>query len=160
MLTIEGNRYSTRLVAAADPAQSHLRLALDYAYHASIEVLREERPGVLFRGPILQEAVPAADLVVNFFSAGPDSVVQAAIGAHAAFLPMQRVVAKDPFVEQVYAAHTSSKKPWVNAQPCSHLWRLRLPAGLAAGVHPVEVRAVDAFGRTHEAGMVLEVLAG
>lgn len=160
VLAIEGNRYATRLVAAADSAPSHLRLGLDYAYHASIEVLREERPGVLFRGPILREALPAADLVVNFFSAGPDSVVKAAIGANASFQPMQRVTAKDPFVEQVYAAHASSKKPWVNAQPCSHLWRLRLPAELAAGVHPVEVRAVDAFGRMHEAGMMLEVLAG
>jgi len=33
-------------------------------------------------------------------------------------------------VREVFARNRASKKPWVKAEPCSHLWAARLPADL------------------------------
>ena len=55
----------------------------------------------------------------------------------------------DPFVKEVFARNQATKKPWVKAEPCSHLWVARLPADLEVGTHCIKVRAVDEYGREH-----------
>jgi hypothetical protein len=73
---------------------------------------------------------------------------------------MQRVVRPDPFVEEVFARNEATKKPWVKADPSSHIWVARLPADLDAGTHCIEVRVTDEYGREHRDHLVVEVTAG
>ena len=65
--------------------------------------------------------------------------------------------ADDPFVKEVFARNQATKKSWVKAEPCSHLWVARLPADLEAGTHCIKVRVLDEYGREHHDHLVLEV---
>ena len=54
---------------------------------------------------------------------------------------MQRKVRSDPFVAEVFARNEATKKPWIKAEPSSHMWVARLPGDLGAGTHRVIVEA-------------------
>jgi hypothetical protein len=62
---------------------------------------------------------------------------------------MTREARPDPFVEEVFARHEATEKPWVKVDPSSHVWVARLPADLDAGTHCIEVRVTDEYGREH-----------
>jgi hypothetical protein len=57
----------------------------------------------------------------------------------------------------VFAKNEATKKPWVEAEPCSHIWVARLPADLESGTHCIMVRAIDEYGREHHDHLCLEV---
>jgi hypothetical protein len=159
VLEVDGTRYRTTLVPANDPNRGQLRIVLDSQLHGSErEVMRDYHSGVLLRGPIERAAAPATRVVVNFFDGGPRSTVEMAIGG-GAYAPMRRVARTDPFVVEVYARNTATKKPWVHPAVSTHVWQAGLPAGIEPGTHRVSVRATDEFGGRHEGWMVLEVTA-
>lgn len=160
ILAIDGNRYTTTLVPARDRSDSRMRIVLDSQMHqANPEVMKEYQPGSLLTGPVAQAASAATRLVVNLFDGGPRSTVTYSIGRDGEPRPMQRVVRRDPFVDEVYARNLDTKKPWVNAGPSTHLWQATLPANLPVGAHCIAVRATDEYGREHVGWMVLEVTA-
>jgi hypothetical protein len=70
---------------------------------------------------------------------------------------MERQRRPDPFVKEVFARNQATKKPWVKAELCSHLWVAHLPADLEAGTHCIRVRVTDEYGREHHDHLVLEV---
>jgi hypothetical protein len=136
-----------------------MRIVLDAEFHRDRkELYRDFRMGQLLGSPIPQESVFATNLVVNFFDGGPRSAAEYRIGTRAP-VAMERVSRADPFVEEVFARNEATKKPWVKAEPSSHIWTARLPADLAAGAHRVEVRVVDEYGRDHRDHLVVEVTA-
>lgn len=158
ILEVDGGRYTTTLVPAHDPNRAQLRLVLDSQIHAfGLEVMREYQPGALLSGPINQAAVASTRVVANFFTGGPRSKLDMAVG-RGEFLPMTKTERVDPFVTEVYARNEATKKPWVSAGKSSHVWQASLPRNLAVGIHRVTVRAVDEYGRAHTARMVLEIV--
>ncbi len=72
---------------------------------------------------------------------------------------MTKDVRPDPFIEELYGRNASSIKPWVKAEPSSHIWIAHLPHDLAPGATAIKVRAVDEYGREHFDHLVLEVTA-
>ena len=72
-------------------------------------------------------------------------------------MEMTRKVVADPFVEEVFARNEATKKPWVKAEPSSHVWMARLPADLPAGTHRVVVDAVTEYGDAVSGRLALEV---
>jgi hypothetical protein len=158
ILSIDGNKYTTTLVPARDPSRAQIRLILDNQLHRDgPEVMRDYRPGSLLTGPILHAALPSSRLIANFFTGGPRSKLEMAIG-RGSFEPMTRTERVDPFVTEVYARNEATKKPWVKPALSTHVWQAALPAGIVRGSHRVRVRATDEYGRVHIAGMVLEVI--
>jgi hypothetical protein len=93
------------------------------------------------------------------FDGGPRASVKYRIGGRAP-VPMQRVRRPDPFVEEVFARNEATKKPWVKAEPSSHIFSARLPGDLETGTHCVAVRAVDEYGREHRDHLIVEVTGG
>ena len=63
----------------------------------------------------------------------------------------------DPFVEEVFARHEATKKPWVKADNSSHIWTARLPADLAPGALSGVVEAVGEYGQPLSGRLALEV---
>jgi hypothetical protein len=158
VLSVDGNKATTRLIPAHDPAQSQLRIVLDSQAHQDApELLHELAPGALLTGPISVSAAKSTRVVVNFFDGGPRSTVEMALGGDE-FAPMRRTQRIDPFVQEVYGRHAAVRKPWVKPELSSHVWQAGLPAGLGAGTHRLAVRARDEHGREHGAFMVLEVV--
>lgn len=160
ILSVDGNRYTTRFVPAKEANNRQMRVMLDSEFHrAEREIYRDFRMGKLLGSPILEDNVYATDVVVNFFDGGQKSTVEFTIGERAP-VRMQQVTRPDPFVQEVYARNMATKKPWVNAEASSHIWVARLPADLAAGTHCVHVRAIDEYGREHRDHLVVEVVGG
>ncbi len=158
ILSVDGVRYTTELVAARDPSRSQMRIALDSQVHrADPEVLKDYHPGALLGGPIARAVAGSTRLVVNLFDGGPRSTVSATIGRNGQHIQLAKVERRDPFVDEVYARNTDTKKPWVKSGLSSHIWQATLPADLSAGTHRVTVSATDEHGRAHTGWMVLEV---
>jgi hypothetical protein len=158
LLSVDGNKATTQLIPAHDPAQSLLRIVLDSQMHQDgPELLHEYKAGALLTGPIATGQAGSTRVVVNFFEGGPRSTVELAVGG-GGFAAMRRTQRIDPFVQEVYGRHAAERKPWVKPELSSHLWQATLPAGLAAGTHRLAVRARDEHGRLHEAHLVLEVV--
>jgi C terminal of Calcineurin-like phosphoesterase/N terminal of Calcineurin-like phosphoesterase len=159
ILSVDGTRYTTTLVPAHDPAREQMRIMLDAQVHAlGREVMRDYHDGALLAGPISVDLARSTRVVVNFFDGGPRSKLEMAIGDGDA-LPMKQVERIDPLVAEVYARNPNTKKPWVTAGKSSHVWQAALPTDVTAGTHRLTVRAVDEYGRSHAASMVLEITA-
>jgi hypothetical protein len=71
---------------------------------------------------------------------------------------MRRVHRKDRYVKDLYRRHKATKKRFVHAVRCSHLWAADLPADLGPGIHTIRVEAVDEYGQRHEAHKILEIV--
>jgi hypothetical protein len=157
VLTVEGNRATTRYQPAKEPNARQIRIVLDSESHrAQKESANDFRMSQLVGSPIAQANAGATDLVVNVFDGGPRTSVAYQIGERAP-VRMERERRPDPFVKEVFARNQSTKKPWVKAELCSHLWAARLPANLEAGTHCIKVRVTDEYGREHHDHLVLEV---
>jgi hypothetical protein len=157
MLSIDGNAYKTRFVAAKEPNGRQIRLSVDSRFHGDrFEVQREFRQGQLLGSPIALAAVGATSIIANVFDGGPRTRVTMRIGERAA-VAMARQAMADPFVEEVFARNEAARKPWVKAEVSSHIWVARLPADLAAGAHCVMVEAVNEYGDAASARLALEV---
>jgi hypothetical protein len=157
VLTVDGHRATTRYRPAKEPNARQVRIVLDSASHrAQKETDRDFRMSQLVGSPIAQDNAAATDLMVNVFDGGPRTSVEYRIGARAP-VRMERERRLDPFVKEVFARNQASKKPWVKAELCSHLWVARLPADLEAGTHCIRVRVEDEYGREHHDHLVLEV---
>ena len=160
ILSIDGSFYTTRFQSANEPDTRQMRIVLDSEFHRDRkELYAEFRMGELLGSPIPQEAAFATNLVVNVFDGGPRTSVEYRIGGRAP-VKMERVSRPDPFVEEVFARNEATKKPWVKAEPSSHIWSARLPGDLEAGTHCIAVRAIDEYGREHRDHLVVELTAG
>ena len=157
VLEVDGTSATVRFKAASQSADYQMRILFDVA-HFGIQAngQRDFRHGELFDGRMTIEQVPAAGILVNLFDGGPKSSVRFRIDDGPA-APMQRVDRSDPFIIELFARNTDSKKSWVEAQPSSHLYEADLPDDLAVGAHTVSVEAVDEFGRSHHGHAVLEI---
>ena len=158
VLSVDGARYSTRFVPAVEPESRTMRITLESQFHGDRrEVTRDYRVEQLLGSPIAAGSVAATNVVVNVFDGGPKTTVSCVIGGRAPFALM-RVRRPDPFVEQVFARNADTKKPWVKAEPSTHIWTGRLPADLAPGTYRADIRVTDEYARTTEDHLVIEIV--
>ncbi len=157
ILSIDGSGYSTRFMPANEPSARQMRIVLDSQFHrARKELYAEYRMGELLGSPLPRENAFATDLIVNFFDGGPRTAVEYRVGERSP-AKMARVTRPDPFVEEVFARNEATKKPWVKAEPSSHIWSARLPGDLEAGTHCIAVRVIDEYGREHRDHLIVEL---
>ncbi len=161
VLSVTGGRtYTTRYVPASDDAGRQMRIVLESQFHGDdLARLPDTRLYELLGATIPAESAGGTNVVVNLFDGGPRSTVAFRIG-DGPLIPMTRTRRPDPFVAALYARNAATKKSWVKAEPCSHLWAARLPRDLRAGTHRLTVEATDEYGRPHRDGLVLELLDG
>ena len=150
VLSVDGQRYTTRFVPAPGKAAGTLR--------AEVVGCRDRKPL-----PTEQAAIPAVALghcaiFVNVFDGGPRTKVTCAIGGrHPVQLELERMSATDPFITDLFKRTAAEQKSWVRPVRSSHLWTAPLWPELAPGAHRVSVRVTDEYGRRHSAHMMLEV---
>jgi hypothetical protein len=149
----------TRFRSAKESEARQVRIVLKSEPRRERTAIDDEfRMGRLFGSPIPQDMVCTTDVIVNVFDGGPRTTVEYRIGE---FRPvtMQRETRPDPFVQEVFARNQTTKKPWAEVEPCSHIWTARLPANLEAGTHCIMVRVIDEYGREHHDHLCLEVIS-
>jgi hypothetical protein len=155
VLSIDGDRYTTRFRPAKEPATRQMRIVLDG--QAQGDATGDGDLRRFFGVPIPQDQACATDVVVNIFDGGPRTIVEYRMGERAP-VRMERVRRPDPFVKAVFARNAATKKSWVAAEPCTHLFVARLPADLEAGTHRITVEARNEYGRKHRDHLVVEVI--
>ncbi len=131
VLSVEGNRYSTRFVpfdAAADTAMRAM--------------LIEEGRDAQWR-----------TLVVNVFDGGPNTTVTCNLD-DGPTLTLARTTMADPHVSDLFSRHRDLCKPWVEAAPSSHVWMVPLAAD-AQTSRCVTLRVKDEMGRSYTRSIVL-----
>jgi hypothetical protein len=156
VLSIDHGGYTTRFIPANEPNGRQMRISLDAEFHFGRDLFRDFRTGQLRGSPISRDQLAAAALVVNVFDGGPKTTVAYKIGDKAP-IPMMRRTRPDPFVQEVFGRNPETVKPWVKAEPSSHIWVARLPPSLDAGAHAIDVHVVDEYGRDHHDSLILEV---
>ena len=158
VLSIDGARYTTRYVPAAESANRQLRISLEVQAHGDDrETFEALTMAQLLRSPLTGDQASGASVVVNVFDGGPKTTVTCALDAGQP-VPMVRTSRPDPFIQQVYGRHPQTIKPWVKPMPCSHLWTLKLGPSLAPGTYALKVTAIDEYGREHRGSAVLEII--
>jgi hypothetical protein len=102
------------------------------------------------------ENLYATEVIVNVFDGGPKTKVDLAIGGAApiAMTPDRRA---DPLANELFTRNEATKKSWVKAEICSHIWTARLPDSLKPGTHTLKVVIQDEYGREFTECAVLEV---
>jgi hypothetical protein len=166
ILSVDGNRFTTRFRAAKEPEGRQMRIVLATADQLPPPfpppLAGEGREGATFEmgqffgAPIRQDRLGTTEVIVNVFDGGPRTAVEYRIG-ECAPVTMRRETRPDPFIREVFARNQATRKPWAQVAPSSHIWTARLPADLKAGTYCIMVRAVDEYGGEHRDRLCMEV---
>jgi len=114
----------------------------------------------------IPDRVAASDLtstevVVNVFAGSSRSKVELKAG-DGPWREMENFKGKCPFFLKLKEAEAAPKPPnglkLPGASETTHLWRVRLPSGLAKGAHRIEVRTTDMFGQTYTDSRIMTVV--
>jgi len=160
VLSIDGTTYETRFVAAKEPGGRKTRILLDSVFHrAGRELHRDFRMGQMLGSPISADTLYATEVIVNVFDGGPRTKVELTVGS-APSIPMTPARRPDPLVQELFARHEQTKKPWVKAEDSSHIWTARLPGSLKPGTHTLTILVGDEYGRNYTEHAVMEVTSG
>lgn len=158
VMSVDGTDVRMRFQAAGKPADYQMRMTIEPASGGRKPKRRRgARKDGSPDGRVAVDEVPSMKIVVNFFDGGPNSRVEHRIGDRAP-VSMRRVQRRDRYVRDFYRRHKATKKRWVHAVQCSHLWEAALPADLGPGIHTIRVDAVDEYGQRHQAHKILEVV--
>ncbi len=140
IITFSGTDYRIRYKAARRPADDQMSIWA---------------PSV-----VKQADAAETEVLVNVYAGSERSKVEARVGARP-WTTLERVERVDPYYAAVKASEKSKNppngRPLPAASKCRHLWMTKLPAGLVAGTHVIEVRTTDMFGQTYTARRVLRV---
>jgi hypothetical protein len=157
ILSVDGLTYTTRFVPAKEPNGRQMRLSILSRFHGiGRDADLDFRQVRLLGSPVPREALGASTLIANIFDGGDKTRVKMIIGDRAP-IEMTRRARPDPFVQEVFGRNEATKKAWVKANDCSHIWVARLPGDLAPGTYRVEVEAAGEYGQRLSGRLALEV---
>ena len=71
---------------------------------------------------------------------------------------MARTFRADPLTEDLFRKAGASKKPWVQAEPSSHMWQATLPSDLSPGLHRLNVTVKNEYDALHQSARIFEVI--
>jgi hypothetical protein len=101
-----------------------------------------------------------AELLVNVYNGSPRTRVEFRLG-EGEWLPMERVVREDPYYAAMKALEAGDTPPPGRKLPKAgkspHLWAAPLPVAPPRGVHGIEVRATDHWGRVVTGRRVIRI---
>lgn len=142
-LTFDGNAYTIDYKVAGKPDEYRMSL------HTPEVVPHKTR----YNG----------EITVNFFQGGEKDVLEYRVD-DGPWNPMKPVESRDPSLMAIHHEWDYSKTLPTGRRPSypvlsSHIWKARIPVKLPPGIHTVEVRAKDMFGRTFTASRDYEIVA-
>ncbi len=151
IITFDGYKYRIEFKAAGRPAD----------YQMSIHA------------PELAEAAkqPQDDVYVNVFNGSEKSEVAMRVGDGGQWQTMTRRPIEDPYYQRIFSAEAAileklqsdnqnKQEPWLKLTSpkfSTHLWHVKLPAGLKPGTHLLEVRTTDMHGREYHGRRVIRI---
>ena len=153
MLSIEGSNYSTRFVSSREQAQLRIMLAGDGDLQSDRQGRRNETCNVA------RSALSDTKILVNIFDGGPRTIVEACVSGCSPSI-MSRCSRPDPLAQDLFQSAGATRKPWVRAEPSSHIWQADLPLDLRLGLHRLNVSVQNEYGGKHQGALIFEVTEG
>ncbi|MEZ6092847.1 MAG: calcineurin-like phosphoesterase family protein [Pirellulaceae bacterium] len=99
-----------------------------------------------------ESEVNETPLFVNFYNGSDKSKVAYRIDGAGEWITMDKVNEIDPFFQRMYDWDQASGDPneprLTKPKPSTHLWKSTVTESIPPGVHLIEVKATDDFGRT------------
>jgi hypothetical protein len=133
VLSVDGNRYTTRFVAFGTIADPDVRVIVH-------DTGGTARPDASVTGPAL---------FVDVFDGGPLTRVTCEIdGRPDSIVELERAGIADPYVVDAFDRYRPMCKSWVAAAPSSHMWTMPLSQGFQAQRNALVVRVTGNYGRT------------
>ena len=130
IITFDGASYDMQFRAASEPAEHQMR------------IWTPEQ--------VSQGELATIEVVANIFGGNGKSTVEMRVDG-GAWAPMTHKLRADPYLEAIKGLETSDAPPRGRKQPkpglSTHIWVGGLPDTLAPGLHEIEVRTTDMFGR-------------
>ena len=152
ILSIDGNQYETRFVAAA---REQMRVLI-----TSPDAIGSNAAGCgrILSSPIAEASVSNARIVVDVFDGGPNTRVMFSLdGNSRSEHELLRCHIPDPYIVDAFSDPAVARPSWLEACPSSHIWVGMLPAGLSRGTYQFTVRAIGEFGREHVSQMSVTI---
>lgn len=143
IITFTGNRYLIDFHASRKPASYQMQIHLPDTLQAGL----------------------SAEVVVNVFAGSEKSRVEMRVRGHSdCWTPMRHERRRDPFYLAAKELEEAEPEPpaWrlPGAGESAHIWVEDLPRDLPEGVHLVEVRTEDMFGRQFLGKRGIRIVAG
>jgi hypothetical protein len=143
IISFDGSGYSMEFRAASEPADHQMRLWTP-----------EE---------ISQGELPTAEVIANIYAGNGKSTVEMRFDG-GDWRPLTHQLRADPFLEAIKRLEAGDTPPPGRKQPkpdlSTHIWVGSLPETLGPGLHRVEVRTTDMFGRHFESSRAFRVRQG
>lgn len=140
IVSFDGAKYKVEFRAASRPDWEQMAIWL---------------PDVIRRGEL-----SSTELIVNIFAGSERSMAEMRVGS-GAWTKLTQFEGTDPFYNQLKELEKSPTPPpgmkLPGASLTKHLWKGKLPAGLASGTHRVEVRTTDMFGSTYSDSRIVRI---
>jgi hypothetical protein len=157
LLSIEGDRYTTRFVANTEQKAQLGHFALCGGPSGDDTLLSEGRMVADRR------QLGAARLAFNLYDGGPRSIVRLDLTRRN---PSERIVSvamlrtgmRCPSTVHHFDRNRLVLKSWVEACSSTHVWLAALPASLPAGVYTATASVRDEYGRERMSSSLLEIL--
>lgn len=157
VLSVTGNRYTTRFVPAITKAAAQLRVSVDGPHCRRTTEATATQHGPASLGLCVpSDALDQSHIIANVFDGGPKTKVDYEIVGYAPQIAMRAASIPDRLIQELFM-RDAPRKAWVQAGASSHIWKASLPSALAPGAHALVVRAWDEYGREHVARAILEV---
>ena len=152
ILHVDGQDYSTEFVSTREMGKLRVMIVGDHQ-DGGVSTSRIET------SCIAQSALKSSKILVNVFDGGPRTRVEACV-AGCSPSAMARAVQPDPLTRDLFLRAGATKKPWVQAEPSSHIWQADLPSDLRAGSHRLNVYVRNEYGAPYHGALIFEILEG
>ena len=139
ILSVDGNRYTTRLVTSPCAHGQTLR--------AMVASLAGQAPNELQASP---------HIVVDVFDGGPKTSVtcRSAVFGDAP-VALERTAIADPYIVESYARDKALSKPWVAPALSSHIWTIQLPNAIDGDALDFVIGVTTEFGEQYDVAVTL-----
>ncbi|MGE3180956.1 MAG: calcineurin-like phosphoesterase C-terminal domain-containing protein, partial [Phycisphaerae bacterium] len=106
-------------------------------------------------------AIGDVAVLVNVFAGSEKSRVDMRVLPHEDWTPLQKVSVVDPSYQALFDLHEANKtlpgRPMPKPLNSPHIWSGRLPADLPVGVHVIQARTRDMYGREFTGSRIFRV---
>lgn len=151
----------------ADGAPNGYSLITFDGHRATVDFKAARRPAdyqMDVHAPEVITTSAAADtwIYVNVFGGSARSSVEMRLAPDGPWIPLVKTEEEDPYFAQIKAAEGDGSKltgrPVPKPRLSHHLWKAALPPGITPGVHRIDVRTEDQYGRTFDASRSVRVI--
>lgn len=115
--------------------------------------ITEEDTASIRRGSLAENT----KIVVNLFDGGIRDLVWASIDGETEQL-MAYKVRTDPFIEMLFEKYEGTEDRFSDPARSAHIWELKLPQNLNAGIHHLVVTSRDEFGQSRRGTYSFEII--